>query len=221
MQLGQPLEAAIMAADTDRTGLVQLATVAEPLRHSVTAPAIVKDSIRLVSRCFAMTRVHPHRLVYCLAGMLFSPMAPFPFGGSKVAPGFAHFTGETTSHLLHFIVNGAYSAHWLKRGMDALILLVNTVNTIIDMQRVSASKDELDEWMLKGIKRAGHIEWVGAAPPIPRYLRHRTFKFGRENMTLEMREVEQFESDVSSSDDEDSEDRWRNLTTIAFTPART
>ncbi|KAI8611545.1 hypothetical protein BC830DRAFT_649720 [Chytriomyces sp. MP71] len=82
---------------------------------------------------------HPHRFVYALAGFLFTPKSPAPFGGARMSPGVLDFVCRA--------VNRVLVLH--ERGL----------------------KDQLDERVLQGMRKAGHLPWTGAAF-MPVHLRH-------------------------------------------------
>ncbi|KAI9346195.1 hypothetical protein BDR26DRAFT_1005356 [Obelidium mucronatum] len=129
------------------------------------------QTITLIMTLFQQTKVHhPARLIYALAGRLFHPSSPIPFGGTRSSPGYLAFKGETAESLLRFIISETYRVSWMILNCVVFDFLVSHVNYIMDLQ-YRGVKDELDEWMMKGMKRAGHIEWFGAHY-IPRQLRH-------------------------------------------------
>ncbi|KAJ3254384.1 hypothetical protein HDU77_004124 [Chytriomyces hyalinus] len=110
------------------------------------------------------------RCIYILAGFMFWPHSALPFGGPKGNPGFAQFNGETAQDLLRFIVTGAVKKYRHMRGRDALDLVVGSANKVLELQQLGA-KDVMDEYMLKGMKKAGHVPFFGASY-IPPRLQH-------------------------------------------------
>ncbi|KAJ3351927.1 hypothetical protein HDU83_008450 [Entophlyctis luteolus] len=78
---------------------------------NITRDACIESSVTAILAAFveAPAGVHPDRLVYALAGILFTARSPLPFGGSKRYPGYAAFSGPTPDLLLRFIVTGAFS----------------------------------------------------------------------------------------------------------------
>ncbi|KAI9351419.1 hypothetical protein BDR26DRAFT_891053 [Obelidium mucronatum] len=130
-----------------------------------------QQTINLIMTLFQETKVHhPARLIYALAGRLFHPSSPIPFGGTRSSPGYLAFKGETPESLLRFIVSEAYRVSWMILNRVVLDFVVLHINHVLELH-YRGVKDELDEWMMKGMKRAGHIEWFGAHY-IPRQLRH-------------------------------------------------
>ncbi|KAI9348235.1 hypothetical protein BDR26DRAFT_854288 [Obelidium mucronatum] len=95
---------------------------------------------------------------------------PIPFGGTRSSPGYLAFTGHTPESLLEFIISETYKVSWRILNRVVFDFVVSHINWIVDLH-YRGVKDELDEWMMKGLKRAGHIEWFGAHY-IPRQLRH-------------------------------------------------
>ncbi|KAI9328376.1 hypothetical protein BDR26DRAFT_873518 [Obelidium mucronatum] len=139
-----------------------------PCSSNHTAMEIISQSHIAILTCFQSARCHPHRFIYCLAGRLFFSAAPLPFGGTRKNPGYAEFEGTTPDELLSFIISSAYKLYWNARGRAGLDIIVEVVNLILDWHR-QGLKDELDELLLKGMKKSGHIEWFGAAA-VPRHL---------------------------------------------------
>ncbi|KAI9328799.1 hypothetical protein BDR26DRAFT_41528 [Obelidium mucronatum] len=123
---------------------------------------LLTQSHAAILTCFKNTQCHPHRFIYCLAGRLFFSAAPLPFGGPRKTPGYAAFEGEDPDQLLSFIIEAAFKVYWNARGRAGLEIIVETVNLILDWHK-QRRKDELDELMLKGMKKAGHIPWFGAS----------------------------------------------------------
>ncbi|KAI8611724.1 hypothetical protein BC830DRAFT_1140060 [Chytriomyces sp. MP71] len=130
----------------------------------------VQYSIATIKSIFSNTLVHPDRLIYALAGTLFKPESPFPFGGPRLSPGYTKFSGRTGQSLLHFIVAGADECYNKYRDPQAMELVSNSIGRLMSMH-YQGMKDALDERVLKGMKKAGHIEWFGAAN-LPQELQH-------------------------------------------------
>ncbi|ORY50985.1 hypothetical protein BCR33DRAFT_500032 [Rhizoclosmatium globosum] len=135
-----------------------------------TNQTLTQSTLTLLTTLFSSTSVHKDRFIYALAGCLFSSESPTPFGGSRTKPGFTTFHGETPSQLLHYIVREAYRVQWTIRQLKALILVTASVNRIMELH-FGGFKDEIDELMLKGIKKAGHCEWFGVVR-VPEYMKH-------------------------------------------------
>ncbi|ORY25381.1 hypothetical protein BCR33DRAFT_727023 [Rhizoclosmatium globosum] len=121
------------------------------------------ESIAHIDSIFSATKASRERLVYALAGLCFAASAPLPFGGGrKTAPGFASFTGRSPSALLDWIIKGTYRTHWDLKNKVAIKFVCEQINRVVVLQTLGGRKDELDELMLKGMKKAGHCEWFGA-----------------------------------------------------------
>ncbi|KAI9347732.1 hypothetical protein BDR26DRAFT_854674 [Obelidium mucronatum] len=115
----------------------------------------------------AAAAVHPHRLIYCTAGIVFDPSSPVPFGGSRVNPGYTAFEGSSCDTLLEYLVSSAYTVFWNRYGQGTLEFLVDKLNQVVefhghlstDSGTARRNKGMMDELMLQGMKRAGHIPW--------------------------------------------------------------
>ncbi|KAI9346892.1 hypothetical protein BDR26DRAFT_855314 [Obelidium mucronatum] len=135
--------------------------------------AIVKTTC-VIHSLFSSTKAHPDRLIYALAGTLFYPTSPKPFGGKKrTKPGYITYQGKSAQDLLLYIVKQLLSACYKGRDPDleSITFVMKAINEVLGLQEAKA-KDELDERMLKGLKKSGVIEWFGAAS-IPLPLQHR------------------------------------------------
>ncbi|KAI8608637.1 hypothetical protein BC830DRAFT_1154457 [Chytriomyces sp. MP71] len=130
----------------------------------------VQYSISTIMSILANTQAHPDRLIYALAGTVFKPESPIPFGGPRLSPGYAQFKGESCQSLLHFIVAGAYDCYHRYRDRKVMDLVCISIGRVLAMH-YQGMKDALDERVLKGMKKSGHIEWFGAAN-IPDDLQH-------------------------------------------------
>ncbi|KAI8830663.1 hypothetical protein BJ741DRAFT_619511 [Chytriomyces cf. hyalinus JEL632] len=115
------------------------------------------------------TCINPDRLVYSLAGKMFYPWSPLPFGGTRTSPGFVRYQGTTAASLLEFIVAEALEVYHKYVYRDALDFLTASANEVLALQEAGA-KDEVDELVLKGMKKSGRIDWFRAAV-VPRSLR--------------------------------------------------
>ncbi|KAJ3134853.1 hypothetical protein HK101_004312, partial [Irineochytrium annulatum] len=124
------------------------------------------------------------RLVYALAGQVFTLKAPHPFGGAKKDAGFLHFDGRTVDDVLFFIVSGMFAASPAKAtkkrkpsvkpkptaagGMDpnatplppSFTFVIACLNDVIDIF-LSDEKDEMDQLVVRGMVRAGHLSEEG------------------------------------------------------------
>ncbi|KAJ3062931.1 hypothetical protein HDU98_001247 [Podochytrium sp. JEL0797] len=131
---------------------------------------IVAETITSISTLFGCTRAHPERLIYGLAGTVFTPNAPPPWGGPRMRPGYVNYSGHSANDLLEYIVTGAYNMYWFSKDKRVLEFVSTSVNKVLAMQ-YRGRKDPLDERLLQGLKKAGHIDWQGATT-IPDYLAH-------------------------------------------------
>ncbi|KAI9328369.1 hypothetical protein BDR26DRAFT_874166 [Obelidium mucronatum] len=141
-----------------------------PCAPNLSALDILSTTHNAILKCFQSTRCHPHRFIYCTAGRLFFAGAPLPFGGPRINPGFTEFRGVDAEELLAFIVASAYKVYWNLRGRGGLDAVVEAVGCVLDWH-AKGLKDHLDELCLKGMKKAGHIEWFGPAD-VPKHLRN-------------------------------------------------
>ncbi|KAI8832410.1 hypothetical protein BJ741DRAFT_614466 [Chytriomyces cf. hyalinus JEL632] len=137
----------------------------------ISAPSIIDRSSSAIRSLFSNSKVSPSRLIYITAGLAFSPASPKPFGGPKTQPGYIEYIGTTVTSLLHYLVEASFKRYWACRGRDALDFLVSCVNRARKLH-FDGNADILNELMLKGMKKAGHIEWNKPAR-IPEALRHR------------------------------------------------
>ncbi|KAJ3199168.1 hypothetical protein HDU67_003066, partial [Dinochytrium kinnereticum] len=117
---------------------------------------------------------HPDRLIYALAGRTFNVNSPRPIGGKK-NPGFAEYSGTTPEDLLQWLVTKAAEPPNTGRGRkrtapgEALKFIVEQLNELMGLQR-NRHKDAMDDAILKGMSKAGHIKSSGRIV-IPQYLR--------------------------------------------------
>ncbi|KAJ3015522.1 UNVERIFIED_CONTAM: hypothetical protein HDU68_012693, partial [Siphonaria sp. JEL0065] len=141
-----------------------------PCASDLSAAEILITSHQAILTCFQNKKCHPHRLIYCTAGRLFFSAAPLPFGGPRINPGYTEFQGKDADELLTYIISAAYKVYWNSRGQAGLNVVVEVVNLVLDWQD-QGLKDHLDELLMKGLKKAGHIEWFGPAN-VPVHLRN-------------------------------------------------
>ncbi|KAJ3195429.1 hypothetical protein HDU82_002126 [Entophlyctis luteolus] len=139
-------------------------------RVALERQAMVQRSRDALQQAFGATRVHADRLIYALAGTMFFAWAPMPFGGARSSPGFTTFSGASAADLLHYIVAESFAMYWQLKGRDALDFTVASANEVLDLH-YRQDKENLDERMLKGMKKAGHIRWQGQNI-IPAHLAH-------------------------------------------------
>ncbi|KAI8843949.1 hypothetical protein BJ741DRAFT_260367 [Chytriomyces cf. hyalinus JEL632] len=132
---------------------------------------ILNESSSAIHSLFSHTKVSPNRLVYITVGLMFEPASPKPFGGPKIRPGYAEYNGKTVASLVQYIVSASFKWYWACRGRDAIDFLTHNVNKARKLH-YDGNADTLNELMLKGMKKAGHIEWNKPAR-IPDALQHR------------------------------------------------
>ncbi|KAJ3014116.1 UNVERIFIED_CONTAM: hypothetical protein HDU68_000416 [Siphonaria sp. JEL0065] len=137
-------------------------------------PASIQDilytSEKAIRDLFASTACNSHRLIYALAGVIFHGYSPLPFGGSKSSPGYVKFQGDTPDQLLTFIVLESFSTYFQLKGREAVDLVAEAANRVYTMHMAN-QKDPLDELVMQGLKKSGHIAWIGCYI-IPQDVRH-------------------------------------------------
>ncbi|KAJ3238480.1 hypothetical protein HDU81_007749, partial [Chytriomyces hyalinus] len=158
-----------LAVDVSSNKLV--VAVFNSLSPEHTRSSILHESSSAILSFFSHTKVSPNRLIYVTAGIMFQPASPKPFGGSKLSPGYVAYNGTDSASLVHFIVSASFKWYWACRGRDALDFLAWSVNRARRLH-FAGDADTLNELMLKGMKKAGHIVWNKAAI-IPAALQHR------------------------------------------------
>ncbi|KAI8830670.1 hypothetical protein BJ741DRAFT_353594 [Chytriomyces cf. hyalinus JEL632] len=160
------MPAVVIARDDTSNTLLLSSMGAGSLEHS----EVQRLCILALLTSFSQASVaNPDRLIYSLAGKMFYPWSPVPFGGTRTNPGFARYEGRTPAALLKFIVSESLEVYQKYEYREALQFLISAANQVLALQE-SGAKDEMDELMLKGMKKSGSIEWFGAAV-IPRALR--------------------------------------------------
>ncbi|KAJ3070682.1 hypothetical protein HDU98_006306 [Podochytrium sp. JEL0797] len=118
----------------------------------------VRLSFSAILSRFQRSGIHPDRLLYVVAGILFEPNSPLPFGGSKTNPGYARFNGPTTHNLLTYIISSSIST----RSLVVMETVARAINSAVEMHAEGAlHKEVLDELMMKGMKKSGHAPWMG------------------------------------------------------------
>ncbi|KAI8616878.1 hypothetical protein BC830DRAFT_164343 [Chytriomyces sp. MP71] len=128
--------------------------------------SILADSCNVIMSYFSQDKVSSNRLLYIAISRVFDPQAPLPFGGKKSKPGYAEYSGRNAYSLLEYTISMCFKWYWGCRGPGALQFVVDSVNHALEWHR-ERDRDFLNELMLKGMKRAGHIEWSKASyvPP--------------------------------------------------------
>ncbi|KAJ3118311.1 hypothetical protein HDU96_002468 [Phlyctochytrium bullatum] len=119
---------------------------------------------------------NPCRLIYSLASRVFTTKAVRPLGGRS--PEFLEYDGDTPEDLLEFILAKAIEPPTNGRGRkkveagECLEFVVQEMNDIIRIHR-NDGKDEIDNMLLSGMTKAGHITIkLGNRIVIPEELRH-------------------------------------------------
>ncbi|KAJ3142573.1 hypothetical protein HK100_000949 [Physocladia obscura] len=131
-----------------------------PSDANSTANDLSIRGVNEVISCFAVINTHLDRLIYCLAGILFKPTSPEPFGGPKSFPGYWLYEGTTTSALIEFIVNSAYRTYWGWKGRFGLDAVVSAVNRVLELHNETGRfKSLADEYVLRGMDRSNHAEY--------------------------------------------------------------
>ncbi|KAI8845277.1 hypothetical protein BJ741DRAFT_587480 [Chytriomyces cf. hyalinus JEL632] len=131
---------------------------------------VIRQSYLALLDLFATTKVHPNRLIYAMAGMIYTLHAPAPFGGVHKFSTLATDTGTTANELLLYTVTRGFDHYFKFRDRGALKCIVARANKVLHYQTIGL-KDALDEAMLKGMKKAGRITTYSAVV-IPESLKH-------------------------------------------------
>ncbi|KAI8837522.1 hypothetical protein BJ741DRAFT_708080 [Chytriomyces cf. hyalinus JEL632] len=145
----------------------------------ITQSYIINNSSFAIMSFFSNTAVSSSRLIYITAGLMFNPASPLPFGGPKTQPGYVDYVGTTVPSLLRYLVEASFKWYWLCRGRTAIDFLTHSVNNARNLH-FAGNADLLNELMLKGMKKAGHIAWTGIVT-IPKELRHTPDAFSPQN----------------------------------------
>ncbi|KAI8847749.1 hypothetical protein BC829DRAFT_418083 [Chytridium lagenaria] len=164
--------AIILNYDADRK--IILLHAPSPEQSRWTQPQLEEHCIQVFRIAMDDCGTHHDRLIYALAGRIFTINAPRPIGGKK-NPGFAEYSGSTTADLMAWIVAKAAEPPNTGRGRkrttpgEALSYVVENFNELMALQR-NRNKDAMDDVILKGMTKAGHIERSGRIV-LPQYLR--------------------------------------------------
>ncbi|KAI9347684.1 hypothetical protein BDR26DRAFT_916075 [Obelidium mucronatum] len=150
----------------------------EACQRDLARPDILSQSKTAILACLSeiTPKVHPHRIIYCATAEIFKPSAPLPFGGPRTTPGYTSFNGQTCNQLFDFLVSLAYNTFWNRYGRDSIDFIIGRLNYVIALHRCvgggsrRVAKQTMDELLLQGMKKAGHIPWSKAAI-IPEQLR--------------------------------------------------
>ncbi|KAI9351475.1 hypothetical protein BDR26DRAFT_929911 [Obelidium mucronatum] len=126
----------------------------------------------IILRAISTTQVHQDRLIYAVIGLLFIPASPKPFGGSKTKPGYRLLVGQSASDLFSQTIKVSLDRLILFKDAAAIEAVVAATNRVLNIQE-SGSRDEMNELVMKGLQKSGHIEWrqVGS---LPEFLRQKT-----------------------------------------------
>ncbi|TPX64951.1 hypothetical protein CcCBS67573_g08268 [Chytriomyces confervae] len=154
-------------------------SVWDPVIPPKTQLSIINNSSSAILSFFSNAAVSSSRLIYITAGLMFDPASPLPFGGPKTQPGYVDYFGTTVTSLLRYLVGASFKWYWACRGRAALDFLARSVNKARKLH-FAGNGDLLNKLMLKGMKKAGHIEWSGSVS-IPEALRHRPEAFSAED----------------------------------------
>ncbi|KAJ3401667.1 hypothetical protein CcCBS67573_g00936 [Chytriomyces confervae] len=121
------------------------------------------NSYLVLKRVFASNKsISYERLAYATAGVLFRASSPFPFGGSRTKPGFVQFEGRDAQAVLRFIVRQSLETAWRYKGNGAVDSVAGAANCVVALQASGRDgKDKLDDLVMKGLQKCGHIAWRG------------------------------------------------------------
>ncbi|KAJ3113216.1 hypothetical protein HDU96_003650 [Phlyctochytrium bullatum] len=133
------------------------------------------ECVEAFNAAIRATHAVPDRLIYAFASRVFVVEMPRPIGGKRKA-GFLSFEGETPQDVLVWIVEKAIAAP-MRRGRgkilnpgDLLQRVVREFNEVLQMH-YAHQKDDLDNMVLKGMRRARHLVDTGARTVLPAHLR--------------------------------------------------
>ncbi|KAJ3118293.1 hypothetical protein HDU96_002731 [Phlyctochytrium bullatum] len=104
---------------------------------------------------------NPCRLIYALGSRVFTTKAVRPLGGRN--PEFLEYDGETPEDFLEFILAKAIEPPMNGRGRkkvdpgECLQFVMLEMNDVIKLHR-NGCKDEIDNMLLTGMTKAGHIQ---------------------------------------------------------------
>ncbi|KAI8622082.1 hypothetical protein BC830DRAFT_1090708 [Chytriomyces sp. MP71] len=164
---------------------------------------VLQQSFYVLSQLLgSIDETHRDRQIYALAGVLFCATKPLPFGGSKSKPGYAKYKGKGATTLLQFIISEAFSAAWAFKGRDAIDAVVRAANSVVEVH-CAGHKDTIDELLLRGLRKAGHIKWAGEWH-VPEALRDRRLVGIVLGTTIEFH-VQRRSLQVSKEEDEQTE----------------
>ncbi|KAI8618477.1 hypothetical protein BC830DRAFT_1166181 [Chytriomyces sp. MP71] len=161
----QPPSSLVLRHDPSRNRVVIAAG-----NPAASEESILADSCNAIISYFSQATVSPNRLLYIAISRIFDPQAPLPFGGKKSRPGYAEYNGWSAHSLLEYTMTMCFKWYWGCRGPGTLQFSVESVNMALVLHR-ERDRDYLNELTLKGMKRAGHIEW-GKAAMLPLALQH-------------------------------------------------
>ncbi|KAJ3122434.1 hypothetical protein HK100_011995 [Physocladia obscura] len=139
-----------------------------PCAAKIPLDKLCNNGVTKVFECFQASRVHPDRLIYCLAGILFIYSSPNPFGGPKSNPGYWVYEGTTAADLINFIISSAYKTYFGWKGRFGLDAVVLNANYVLGLHNETGSDKRLaDELVLRGMNRSNHREFRRATmiPP--------------------------------------------------------
>ncbi|KAI8828842.1 hypothetical protein BC829DRAFT_424119 [Chytridium lagenaria] len=158
--------------------MTQPVVASSPTPHAHQKPwtyPILKDhTLQVMTTALSTTRVHPDRMIYAFLSKVFIVNAPRPIGGKR-KPGFLSFEGDNAGDALVWVLGKALlppeeQAQRRRPGPGAVLeFLVQMANETLDMLE-KGTKDEMDDAVLKGMRRCGHLAVEGRIV-LPQHLR--------------------------------------------------
>ncbi|KAJ3118860.1 hypothetical protein HDU96_007602 [Phlyctochytrium bullatum] len=141
--------------------------------HAFTSADLRRHTLDTLAAFLNTVCPNPARLVYALASRAFTSRAVRPLGGRQ--PEYIEYAGSTPEDLLEFVVEKAVAPPTNGRGRkrvepgECLAFVAEQLNEVVRKHR-EGYKDEVDNEMLLGMEKAGHIRG-GARIVIPEDLR--------------------------------------------------
>ncbi|KAJ3097991.1 hypothetical protein HDU97_004385 [Phlyctochytrium planicorne] len=135
---------------------------------------LLEHTFSVMRSAFNTSHGHPDRLIYGFLSKAFVVSAPRPIGGKR-KPGFLQFEGDTATDALRWTLEKALlppeEQAQRRRPPPGSVLefLVQSANEMLEQQD-TGTKDELDNTVLKGMRRCGHLNDEGRIV-LPVYLR--------------------------------------------------
>ncbi|KAI9328790.1 hypothetical protein BDR26DRAFT_923262 [Obelidium mucronatum] len=95
----------------------------------------ITESSTAIQKYFKTNTKSPwKRLIYAVAGILFLPESPHPWGGSRTKPGYSECQAKTAQELLLYLLTGAYKSYWGCRGSKVLEVLGEACNVVVGLE---------------------------------------------------------------------------------------